>query len=56
MKVGPVVAVAGEAADVLTIPAHQEAVAVVLDLMEPVWPSRTLVGLNRQGEIECAHI
>jgi hypothetical protein len=33
--VGPVVAVAGEAADALAVPAHHQAVTVVLDLVNP---------------------
>src|SRR4029077_5935173 len=42
--IGPVMAVAREAADTRAIPAHHQAVAVVLDLVEPEragrWPRR----------------
>jgi hypothetical protein len=47
--VGPIVAVAGEAADAGAIPAHHEAITIVLDLMDPQrpgwWPGR----LRRQA-------
>lgn len=46
---GPVIPVAGEAADLRAIPAHHQPVAVVLDLVKPVSPGRRPGHLRRQA-------
>ena len=47
--VGPVIAVAGEAADAHAIPAHHQPVAVVLDFVDPERAGRRSGHLRRQA-------
>jgi hypothetical protein len=50
--VGPVMAVAGEAADARAIPAHHQPIAVVLDLVNPERAGRWLGHLRRQARFD----
>jgi hypothetical protein len=50
--IGPVVAVAGEAADARANPAHHQSVAIVLDFVDPQWAGRWPCHLRRLARFD----
>jgi hypothetical protein len=50
--VGPVMAVAGEAADARAVPAHHQPVAVMLDFVNPQWAGRWPRHLRRLARFD----